>query len=194
MTALAMSSSRRIVLADLVSHTLVRDLALIVAGAGFTGLLAQVAFPIPGSPVPLTGQTFAALLVGASLGFRRGATSLLLYLIAGVAGVPWFQGGSSGAPASLGYIVGFVFAGALVGFLASRGGDRTPWRTVGTMALGNLVIYFFGVPWLMVAADLGFSSALRAGVLPFLLTDGVKIALAAGLLPGVWALARRFRR
>lgn len=194
MTAFVMSSTRRIVLADLVSTSVVRDLALIVAGAGFTGLLAQVALPVPGSPVPLTGQTFAALLVGATLGWQRGATSMLLYLIAGVSGVPWFQGGSSGAPISLGYVVGFVFAGALVGALASRGGDRTPLRTVGTMALGNLVIYAVGVPWLMVAADLGFARAMRAGVLPFLLGDAIKIALAAGLLPGVWALVRRFRR
>ncbi|WP_285746880.1 biotin transporter BioY [Lentzea sp. NBRC 105346] len=193
MTALAVSS-RRVVLADLVSTSVVRDLALIVAGAGLTGLAAQIALPIPGSPVPLTGQTFAALLVGASLGWQRGATSMLLYLIAGVAGVPWFQGGSSGAPVSLGYVVGFVFAGALVGALASRGGDRTPLRTIGTMALGNLVIYAIGVPWLMASAGLGFSRAVQLGVLPFLVGDAIKIALAAGLLPGVWALVNRGRR
>ena len=87
---------------------------------------------MPGSPVPITGQTFAALLVGAALGWQRGGASMVLYLIAGVAGVPWFQGGSSGTPASLGYVVGFVLAGALVGHLAARGGDRTPLRTAGT--------------------------------------------------------------
>ncbi|TWP52634.1 biotin transporter BioY [Lentzea tibetensis] len=194
MSVLAVSSRRRVVLADLVSTSVVRDLALVATGAVVVGLAAQIAVPIPGSPVPLTGQTFAALLVGASLGWQRGATSMLLYLIAGVAGVPWFQGGTSGAPVSLGYVVGFVFAGALVGGLASRGGDRTPLRTVGTMALGNLVIYAVGVPWLMAAASIGFSRAVAVGVLPFLLGDAVKIALAAGLLPGAWALVHRFRR
>jgi biotin transport system substrate-specific component len=181
----------RRVLADLVPGSLARDIALVVAGAGLTGLAAQVALPVPGSPVPITGQTFAALLVGAALGWRRGGTAMVLYLIAGVAGVPWFQGGSSGAPASLGYVVGFVFAGALVGHLAARGGDRTPLRTVGTMAVGNLVVYAFGVPWLMAAANVGFAKALSLGVTPFLLGDALKIALAAGLLPAAWALVKR---
>ncbi|SFR22585.1 biotin transport system substrate-specific component [Lentzea waywayandensis] len=182
---------RRTVLADFVPGALARDLMLVVAGAALTGLAAQVALPIPGSPVPLTGQTFAALLVGASLGWQRGATSMLLYLIAGVAGVPWFQGGSSGVPVSLGYVVGFVFAGALVGYLAGRGGDRTPLRTLGTMALGNLVIYSVGVPWLMAMTGMGLGKALAVGVLPFLIGDALKIALAAGVLPGAWALVRR---
>ena len=182
---------RRAVLADLVPGSLVRDVALVVAGAGLTGLAAQVALPVPGSPVPITGQTFAALLVGAALGWRRGGVSMALYLVAGVAGVPWFQGGASGTPASLGYVVGFVLAGALVGHLAARGGDRTPLRTVGTMALGNLAIYACGVPWLMAAAGVGFDQALRLGVAPFLLGDALKIALAAGLLPAAWLLVRR---
>ena len=184
---------RRTVLADYVPGTLVRDLTLVLAGAAFTGLAAQVALPIPGSPVPLTGQTFAALLVGASLGWQRGATSMLLYLIAGVAGVPWFQGGTSGAPVSLGYVVGFVFAGALVGALAKHGGDRTPLRTVGTMVLGNLVIYSVGVPWLMAATGMGLAKAMTVGVLPFLIGDAVKIALAAGVLPTAWALVKRLK-
>ncbi|MFD7654670.1 biotin transporter BioY [Actinosynnema sp. NPDC059797] len=182
---------RRAVLADLVPGALARDIALVVAGAGLTGLAAQVALPVPGSPVPITGQTFAALLVGAALGWRRGGVSMALYLVAGVAGVPWFQGGASGTPASLGYVVGFVLAGALVGHLAARGGDRTPLRTVGTMALGNLAIYACGVPWLMAAAGVGFGKALQLGVTPFLLGDALKIALAAGLLPAAWLLVKR---
>ncbi len=190
MAALALAP-RRTVLADFVPGALARDLTLVVAGAALTGLAAQVSLPIPGSPVPLTGQTFAALLVGAALGWQRGATSMVLYLIAGVAGVPWFQGGSSGVPVSLGYVVGFVFAGALVGALAARGGDRTPVRTIGTMALGNLAIYAVGVPWLMAATGMGLGKALAVGVLPFLLGDLLKIALAAGVLPGAWALVRR---
>jgi biotin transport system substrate-specific component len=114
---------------------------------------------------------------------------MLLYLLAGAAGVPWFQDGSAGlSGASAGYIVGFVFAGALVGALAGRGGDRTPLRTAGTMVLGNLVIYAVGVPWLMAAASLDLGTALQKGVEPFLAGDAIKIVLAAGLLPAAWAL------
>ena len=189
-----LSIPRRAVLADFVPGSLVRDVALVVAGAGLTGLAAQIAVPIPGTPVPLTAQTFAALLLGAALGWQRGATSMLLYLIAGVAGVPWFQGGAAGATASLGYVIGFVFAGAVVGHLAASGGDRTPLRTVGTMALGNLVIYAFGLPWLMAATNLDLTTALRVGVVPFLLGDAVKVALAAALLPATWALVKRIRK
>jgi len=185
----------RAVLADLVPGTVVRDVALVVAGAGLTGLAAQVALPVPGSPVPITGQTFAALLVGASLGWHRGAASMLLYLVAGLAGVPWFTDGASGwAHATGGYLVGFIAAAGLVGALAGRGGDRTVLRTVGTMVLGNLVIYSFGVPWLMAATGFDLATALERGVFPFLVGDGLKIALAAGLLPGAWALVTRFHR
>ncbi|WP_373289969.1 biotin transporter BioY [Longimycelium tulufanense] len=181
-------------LADLVPGALARDIALVAAGAGLTGLLAQVALPVPGTPVPVTGQTFAALLVGAALGWQRGAASMALYLLAGMAGVPWLAGGASGwAAASFGYVVGLVFAGALVGALAGRGGDRTPLRTAGTMVLGNLAIYAVGVPWLMAVTGFDLANALARGVLPFLLGDALKIALAVGLLPGAWSLVRRFR-
>ena len=193
MTAIAVTG-RRIVLADLVPGTWVRDIALVTAGAGLTGLAAQVAVHVPGSPVPITGQTFAALLVGVGLGWQRGSASMLLYLVAGLAGVPWLAGGSSGWAASSGYVIGFIFAAALVGALARRGGDRTPLRTAATMALGNIVIYTFGVPVLMAATGFGLSTALAKGVLPFLAGDALKIVLAAALLPGTWSLVRLVRR
>jgi biotin transport system substrate-specific component len=187
-------AGRRPVLADLVPGALVRDLALVAGGAGLTGLAAQLAVHVPGTPVPMTGQTFAALLVGAALGSRRGAASMLLYLLVGAVGVPWFTGGTSGlSGASAGYIVGFVLAGALVGALAGRGGDRTPLRTAGTMVLGNLVIYAAGVPWLMASVSMNLSTALAKGVVPFLLGDAIKIVVAAGLLPGAWALVKKIQ-
>lgn len=186
--------SRPAVLADLVPGALVRDAVLVVGGAVLTGLAAQVVVPVPGSPVPITGQTFGALLVGASLGWRRGALSMLLYLVAGMAGVPWFQHGASGwLGVTGGYLVGFAVAATLVGLLAARGGDRTPLRTIATMVIGNLVIYAIGVPWLMASTGFDLATALDRGVLPFLLGDGIKILLAAGLLPGAWALANRLR-
>lgn len=188
-------TGRRQVLADLVPGALVRDLTLVAGGAVLTGAAAQLVIPLPGTPVPMTGQTFAALLVGATLGMRRGAASLLLYLLVGAAGVPWFQGATSGlSGASAGYIVGFVFAGALVGALARRGGDRTPVRMAGTMALGNVVIYTFGVPWLMAAAHFDFATAFGKGVAPFLIGDLLKIVVAAGVLPLAWAAVSRLRK
>ncbi|WP_410666272.1 biotin transporter BioY [Amycolatopsis sp. lyj-84] len=188
-------AGHRPVLADLVPGALVRDAVLVAGGAALTGAAAQLMIPVPGSPVPMTGQTFAALLVGAALGWKRGALSMALYLAVGAAGFGWFQDGSSGLfGPSAGYIVGFVFAGALVGALAGRGGDRTPLRMAGTMVLGNLAIYSIGVPWLMASLDVGLSAGLAKGVVPFLIGDALKIAVAAALLPGTWALVSRFRK
>jgi biotin transport system substrate-specific component len=176
-------------LGDVIPGGLVRSIALVIGGAVFVGLTAQVAIPLPFTPVPLTLQTFSVLLVGAALGSVRGAASMALYLLAGVAGVPWFANQQSGwAFASFGYIVGFVAAAWLVGRLAERGADRRVVPTIGMMALGNVVIYVFGVAGLMVLADLPLSTALAKGVLPFLIGDVIKILLAAGLLPGTWKL------
>ena len=187
MSSYAAQPARPAVLSDLVAPTWVREVLLVLAGSGLVGLAAQLSVPIPGTPVPVTGQTFAVLLCGAALGARRAALSLGLYLVAGAVGVPWFAGGASGTAApSFGYVVGFVAAAALVGFLAARGWDRTPLRTVVTMAVGTLVIYAVGVPWLAAALDVDVAEALRLGVRPFLLGDALKIALAAGVLPLAW--------
>jgi biotin transport system substrate-specific component len=176
-------------LGDVIPGGLVRSIALVIGGAVFVGLTAQVAIPLPFTPVPLTLQTFSVLLVGAALGSVRGAASMALYLLAGVAGVPWFANQQSGwAFASFGYIVGFVAAAWLVGRLAERGADRRVVPTIGMMALGNVVIYVFGVAGLTLLADLPLSTALAKGVLPFLIGDVIKILLAAGLLPGTWKL------
>ena len=180
------------VLADLIPASRVRDVVLVLGGAALTGLAAQIAVPIPGSPVPVTGQTFAALLVGTTLGARRGFLSLALYALAGVAGVPWFADGTSGSAAvSFGYILGMVLASAVVGALARRGADRSVWRTAGAMLLGEAIIYAVGVPYLAYAADLSVSAAVAAGLTPFLIGDALKAALAMGLLPSAWKLVKR---
>ncbi|GAB7108421.1 biotin transporter BioY [Streptomyces phaeofaciens JCM 4814] len=180
------------VLADLIPASRVRDVALVLGGAALTGLAAQIAVPIPGSPVPVTGQTFAALLVGTTLGARRGFLSLALYALAGVAGVPWFADGTSGSAAvSFGYILGMVLASAVVGALARRGADRSVWRMAGAMLLGEAIIYAVGVPYLAYAADLSLSAAVAAGLTPFLIGDALKAALAMGLLPSAWKLVKR---
>ncbi|GAA1895688.1 biotin transporter BioY [Streptantibioticus ferralitis] len=185
------------VLADLLpassaTRTRLRDAALVVGGAALTGLAAQLAVPVPGSPVPVTGQTFAALLVGTSLGARRGVLSLLLYAVAGVAGVPWFANGAHGAGlVTFGYILGMVLASAAVGALARRGADRSVWRTAGAMLVGEAVIYAIGVPYLAIAAHLSFGQALSLGFTPYLIGDALKAALAMGLLPAAWKLVAR---
>jgi biotin transport system substrate-specific component len=180
------------VLADLLPASRVRDVALVLGGAALTGLAAQIAVPVPGSPVPVTGQTFAALLVGTSLGARRGFLSLALYAVAGVAGVPWFAEGASGATAvSFGYVLGMILASTVVGALARRGADRGVWRMAGTMLVGEAIIYAVGVPYLAYAADISASAAIAAGLTPFLIGDALKAALAMGLLPAAWKFADR---
>ncbi|MFI9549663.1 biotin transporter BioY [Streptomyces sp. NPDC052016] len=180
------------VLADLLPASRVRDVALVLGGAALTGLAAQIAVPVPGSPVPVTGQTFAALLVGTSLGARRGFLSLALYALAGVAGVPWFAEGTSGATAvSFGYVLGMILASTVVGALARRGADRGVWRMAGTMLVGEAIIYAVGVPYLAYAADISASAAIAAGLTPFLIGDALKAALAMGLLPAAWKFADR---
>lgn len=180
------------VLADLlpassVHRAWLRDASLVVGGAVLTGLAAQLSVPVPGSPVPVTGQTFAALLVGTALGARRGFASLGLYAAAGAAGLPWFAGGSSGwSMPTFGYILGMLIAATVVGALARRGGDRTVLRTAGVMVLGSALVYAVGVPYLAYSAHLSAADAVRVGLRPYLLGDAIKAAFAMTALPTAW--------
>ena len=179
------------VIADLLPVSRVRDAALVAGGAALTGLAAQIAVPVPGSPVPVTGQTFAALLVGTALGTGRGLASLAVYALLGLAGVPWFAEGGSGATVSFGYIIGMLLAATVVGALARRGADRSLVRMAGTMLLGEAIIYAIGVPYLALAADMTLTQAIAAGLTPFLLGDALKAALAMGVLPTAWKFVKR---
>lgn len=179
------------VLADLIPASRVRDVALVVGGAALTGLAAQIAVPVPGSPVPVTGQTFAALLVGTTLGASRGFYALALYALAGLAGVPWFASGTSGISVSFGYILGMILASTVVGALARRGADRSMLRMAGAMLVGESIIYAIGVPYLAFAADLTTSAAIAAGLTPFLIGDALKAALAMGVLPTAWKFVNK---
>ena len=184
------------VYADLLRPTMRRsallyDAALVLGASLVIALSAQVAIQLPFSPVPITGQTMAVLLVGALLGSRRGALAVLAYIAQGLAGLPVFAGGVAGLARLFGptggYLVGFVAAAFLVGWLAERGWDRRFGTTLAAMTLGNLVIYSVGAAWLAVFVG-GLSGAWSLGVLPFLPGDALKIVLAAVLLPGGWKL------
>lgn len=169
------------------------NVMLVVAFSALIALSAQVAIPLPFTPVPITMQTLTVLLTGVLLGSRLGMATLVVYLVEGVIGLPVFTQWGAGivhlfGPTG-GYLIGFVFAAGLAGFLAERGWDRRLWTTLLAMVLGNLVIYAFGVGWL--STFLGLGSALAKGMLPFLIGDIIKIALAMVALPGGWALLRR---
>ena len=182
-------------LADVIPGGLVRNIVLVAGGAGLVGLTAQVVVPLGFTPVPLSLQTFSVLLVGAALGSKRGLLSMALYAAVGMAGVPWFSEHQSGWTfASFGYIIGFMFAAYLVGRLAERGGDRQVLPTVTLMIAGNVVIYAAGVTGLMLFTGWGLPEALAKGVVPFLIGDAIKIALAAGLLPATWKIVNARRR
>ena len=173
------------VLADLVPGTWVRDVTLVGLFAVAIGLSAQVAVPLPFTPVPVTGQTFAVLLGAAALGASRATMGATLYVTLGLIGVPWF---TATGWASFGYILGFVAAAAIVGRLARLGNDRTVGRTVALMGVGNLVIYAFGIPVLALVVGLGPLEAVLMGAVPFLVGDAIKLALAGALLPATWKL------
>ncbi len=187
-----MVARSRPVLADLIPGHLARDALVAVSYAALVGLAAQIVIHLPFTPVPITGQTFAVLLGGLVVGTRRGVAGMSLYLVLGLVGLPWFAGGSHGYSsadaASFGYIIGFLFAAAVLGQLARLGMDRHPLTVILALILGNAVIYLFGATWLAVNQGLGPTQAVTLGVTPFLLGDALKALLAAGLLPATWRL------
>ncbi|MFP4554136.1 MAG: biotin transporter BioY [Actinomycetota bacterium] len=165
---------------------------LVVAAAALTALAAQWRIQLPFTPVPITGQTFAVLLTGAALGWKLGGTGQGLYVAVGALGAPVFTDGSSGIEvitgATGGYIIGFVFAAALVGWMAEHRQDRTFATMFTAFILGSAIIYGFGVTGLMLAEDVSGTAAVETGVVPFLLGDIIKAAGAGVLLPGAWKL------
>jgi biotin transport system substrate-specific component len=178
-----------------------RHVALMVAGALFIAITAQLVIPL--TPVPITGQTLGVLLVGGALGSKRGGFSTLLYVVMGfflpvyaahTQGIETIIGSTGGhlvLGATGGYKIGFVFAAALVGRLAELGWDRNFLGAVAAFVIGNLVIYAIGVPWLMLATGLGINGGIAAGLTPFLVGDALKIIAAAALFPAAWWVVGR---
>lgn len=191
MTQMALDYPRTL----LAPKTSISRFALVLGGATFIALAAQISIPLPFTPVPITGQTFAVLLVGTAFGTALGVASVALYVAVGVAGLPVFAEHKHGweivTSASGGYLFGFIIAAMLTGELARRGWDRSFGTSSASMLAGNVVIYLIGLPWLAVVLDTDLEKTLEYGLYPFVVGDLAKLYLAASILPTAWRLIER---
>jgi len=171
----------------------IRSLYLIVLGSFFIAALAQIEIVLPFTPVPITGQTFGVLLIGAALGSKRGAASIILYITEGAFGLPFFAGGASGlgilTGATAGYLVGFIGAAYAVGWLAERGLERSMRTSVIPFIVGTVIIFICGAAWLSILFG-SFSKAITLGIIPFLIGDSIKLIAASLALPVAWKLVK----
>jgi biotin transport system substrate-specific component len=186
---------RPVVLADALPGTRVRDVSLVIGGALFTALMAQIAINVPPSPVPITGQTLAVGLVGATLGFRRGTAAMLLYVVLGLF-LPFYSNGGSGFDVILGsnggYILGFVVATGVVGWLAERGADRRALTAFVAFVAAQLIVFAFGLAGLKLAVGESWGWTIHNGFAIFIVGGLIKAAVGAAVLPSAWHLVRRF--
>jgi biotin transport system substrate-specific component len=185
------------VLADVLPGARVRDAVLVVSGALLTALFAQISIDVPPSPVPITGQTLAVGLVGATLGARRGASSLGLYAVLGLF-LPFYADGESGWDviwgASGGYIIGFIVAAGVIGWLAEHGADRHVLLAFLAFVAGQLVIFAFGLVGLKIAVGESWGWTIHNGFSIFIVGGLVKAVIGAVALPSAWRIVRRFER
>jgi biotin transport system substrate-specific component len=172
------------------------DALLVCAGVALISASAQISIKLPFTPVPITGQTFSVLLVGAALGTGCGAASGLLYVLLGLV-APVYAGGAHGweviTGASGGYLLSYPFVAALTGYLAEKRWDRRFSSAIGAMLTGNVVIYLFGLPWLAAVLNTNLQETLEKGLYPFVPGDTFKLYLAALALPGAWRLVGKVR-
>jgi biotin transport system substrate-specific component len=174
--------------------TALTEALFVVGGIGFISLLAQIAIPVPGSPVPVTGQTLAVLLIGTTYGARLGFITFATYILAGVAGAPIFAPSATAANHGLdrlvgatgGYLVGMLIASLLLGYLADRKADQKFRTSFPALLLGDLIIFTFGLAWLHASLDMTWAATFKAGLTPFILGEALKIAITATSLPLVW--------
>jgi biotin transport system substrate-specific component len=171
------------------TSALLYDAIVVIGGSLLVAISAQIRFYLPFSPVPITGQTFAVLILGALLGSRRGGLAMLAYLVEGALGLPVFAAGI-GLPVIFGptggYLVGFVAAAYLVGKLAEKGWDRRVATTVAAMIAGDAVLLVSGFVWLAILTNI--KTALIAGLFCFIPGDILKVAIAAAVLPMGWKM------
>ena len=177
--------------------TLLTNSALALGGVAFLSLMAQVALPIPGSPVPVTGQTLGALLIGASYGRALGATTFALYLGIGIAGAPVFSQQGHGLAKFIGptggYLVGMFLATVVLSFLASKKWDKKLPTALLAMLVGQIIIFTFGLLWLQQATGKDWAWTINAGLTPFIFGEALKLAIAATALPTLWRVVDKRR-
>ena len=188
MSTLTLAPGRPTLADRIFTHSIATDVVLIAAGAALTAVAAQLTVPL--WPVPITGQTLAVLVVGSTLGAVRGSISMLVYAVLGIVGLPVFSDASHGfgviAGPTGGYIIGFIFAAALTGWLAQRTWDHRILGAVASFAAGTLVTFAIGLPWLAVSLGLNLEQTLAAGLYPFVVGGIVKALLAAGFIRLAW--------
>ena len=166
----------------------------IVGGVGFLTALAQISIPVPGSPVPVTGQTLGVLLIGTTYGARLGFTTFATYLLAGIAGAPLFAPSATSPNHGLdrllsatgGYLVGMLVASLILGYLADRKADQKFRTSFPTLLLGDAIIFAFGLTWLHFSLDISWAKTIAAGFTPFIFGEALKIAITATSLPLIW--------
>lgn len=170
---------------------------LAVTGVAFLAAMAQLALPIPGSPVPVTGQTLGALLIGASYGRALGASTFALYLAIGIAGAPVFSQQGHGVAklfgATGGYLIGMFLATIALSFLASKRWDKRIHTAVASMLIGQIIIFVPGLIWLQQSTGKDWAWTINAGLTPFIFGEIVKIAIAASALPAIWRVVDKRR-
>ena len=171
--------------------TVLTHTGFIVAGTVFIAALAQIAIPVPGSPVPVTGQTLAVYLIGTTYGARLGFATFVTYLLAGIAGAPVFAPAATVGLARLtgatgGYLIGMLIAAFVLGALADRKADQKFKTSFPALILGSVIVFTFGLTWLHTSLDLTWAQTISAGLTPFIFGEVIKIAITATSLPLIW--------
>ncbi len=170
--------------------TVSTKIALVVGGTAFLALMAQIAVPVPGSPVPVTGQTLGALLLGSAYGASLGFTTFATYLLVGFIGAPVFASGEDGLSritgATGGYLVGMLLASLITGYLAGRKWDQKIFTVIPTMLIGDLVIFSAGLFWLHHSLHATWATTFKFGFTPFIVGEVIKIAIASTAMPTLW--------
>ena len=170
--------------------TATTQFALVVGGVAFISLLAQISVPIPGTPVPVTGQTLGALLLGSAYGASLGFTTFASYLIVGFLGAPVFAAGAHGLSritgATGGYLVGMLIASLVTGYLAGRKWDQKILTVIPTMLIGDVIIFTAGLIWLHHSIHANWATTFKFGFTPFIWGEVIKIAIASTAMPTLW--------
>ncbi len=181
---------------DVKTNALIYDIFLVIGASVFIALSAQIAFNVPFSPVPITGQTFAVILSGALLGSRRGSLAIVAYLLEGISGFPVFAQAQFGiihlfGPTG-GYLMGFIPAAFISGYLVEHGWGKTFLSTVGIMLLGSCVIFICGITWLAFVP--GIDNVLLMGFYPYITGAVMKIMLAAIIYRAGWQVLIKIKK